>query len=141
MDSRRVHGEGLSHEQDYVRERLEDAGDVDEYAAADEKLRQEVRDLEHLTSGSQSADGIQPDLRVLHDNDMSTTPPAVTDGVQPDLRALHDEAEMPTERMEHRQGSALGTAANSQVDATHQVPDAEARARTVQQSGGGTTGS
>src|SRR4051794_38293387 len=52
MESRRIEGEGIAHEQDYVRERLEDAGDVDEYTEDVKKLKQEERDLERLGAGS-----------------------------------------------------------------------------------------
>jgi len=52
MESRRIEGEGLAHEQDYIRERLEDAGDVDEYTEDVKKLKQEERDLERLGAGT-----------------------------------------------------------------------------------------
>jgi hypothetical protein len=51
MESRGIHGEGVAHEQDYIRERLEDAGDVDEYTEDVKKLKQEERDLERLEAG------------------------------------------------------------------------------------------
>jgi len=39
MRSREIHGDGLEHEADYVRERLEDASDTGDYAAASERLK------------------------------------------------------------------------------------------------------
>lgn len=61
MESRRIHGEGVAHEQDYIRERLEDAGDVDEYTEDVKKLKQEERDLERLEGGpARSAGGTDP---------------------------------------------------------------------------------
>lgn len=48
MEGRRIEGEGLEHEQDYIRERLEYAGDVDEYTEAANTLRQQAKDLTAL---------------------------------------------------------------------------------------------
>ncbi len=48
MEGRRIPGSGLEHEQEYIAERLEQAGDVDEYAAAAQRLKQEATALEQL---------------------------------------------------------------------------------------------
>ena len=45
---RRIHGEGLEHEQDYIEERITYAGNTDEYAEAAKRLEQEAADLERL---------------------------------------------------------------------------------------------
>jgi len=45
---RRIRGEGLEHEQDYIEERMTYAGNTDEYAEAADRLAQEAADLERL---------------------------------------------------------------------------------------------
>ena len=45
---RRIQGEGLAHEQDYVEERMTYAGNTDEYAEAARRLAQDAADLERL---------------------------------------------------------------------------------------------
>jgi hypothetical protein len=47
-EGRRIRGEGLAHEQDYIEERMTYAGDTDEYAEAARRLEQEAADLERL---------------------------------------------------------------------------------------------
>ncbi len=45
---RRIRGEGLEHEQDYIQERLTHAGTTAEYAEAADQLERAARDLERL---------------------------------------------------------------------------------------------
>jgi hypothetical protein len=45
---RRIRGEGLEHEQDYIEERMTYAGNTDEFAEAAKRLEQEAADLERL---------------------------------------------------------------------------------------------
>jgi hypothetical protein len=45
---RRIQGEGLAHEQDYIEERMTYAGNTDEYAEAAKRLEQDAADLERL---------------------------------------------------------------------------------------------
>lgn len=105
MEGRRIHGEGLEHEQDYVRERLEQAGDTDEFEGAAERLEQELQDLQG--NGSDQA-GQASDV---------------------DITALQKQAVTPVEQMEVRQGAELDSARGSQVNPDHMTPDAEARSR------------
>ncbi len=50
MNERPIKGEGIANEQDYIEERLEDAGDVTDYARAGQKLKQDEQDIERLES-------------------------------------------------------------------------------------------
>lgn len=104
MRSREIHGDGLSHEADYVRERLEDASDTSDYAAASDKLKEELRDLQSINSGQ--------------------APPTQEAGSE----AGEASASTDEERMRLRQGSALDVTSNSVVDVEQQPPEAEARA-------------
>ena len=115
-EGRQIGGEGLDHEQEYIRERIEQAGDTDEYAEASRQLQDEVRDLNNLTSGQ----GQSP--------------------VEPGLEALDRQANLPTEGMELRQGAELDASRGSLVDPQQLPPDAEARARIRRGVGGGVMG-
>ncbi len=115
-EGRQIGGEGLDHEQEYIRERIEQAGDTDEYAEASRQLQDEVRDLNNLTSGQG-----QPQ-------------------VEPGLEALDRQANLPTEGMEFRQGAELDASRGSLVDPQQLPPDAEARARIRRGVGGGVMG-
>lgn len=104
MRSREIHGDGLEHEADYVRERLENASDTSDYAAASERLKDELSDLQSINSGQgQPAHG-------------SESPAA-------EASASTDE-----ERMRLRQGGELDVTTNSVVDVEQHPPEAEARA-------------
>ncbi len=107
MESRGIHGEGLEHERDYIEERIDDAGDTGDYAAASEKLKQEERDLAAMAGGqgASKADG--------------------------DSGALRREADVGGDRLQHRQGAQLEATSRSQVDLDQQPPEAEASAGTV----------
>ena len=115
MRSREIHGDGLEHEADYVRERLNDASDTNEYAAASERLEEELRDLQTINS--------EPDR------------PAQSSGSPPAAASVSTDEE----RMSLRQGGALDATNNSPVDPEQQPPEAEARAgitERINQSGG-----
>ena len=118
MEGRRIGGEGLEHEQKYIRERIEQAGDTDEYAEAAEVLEEEVRDLEVLEDRVE-AGGAQPG----------------------NLEELREEANLPGDRSATRQGADLDALQGSQVDLEQQPPDAEARARLTDRLEGGPGGS
>jgi len=118
MEGRRIRGEGLEHEQDYIRERLEQAGDVDEYTEAAEVLEQESKDLQSLENRSE-----QP-------------------GRSGDTSTLRQTATMPVEQDELRQGAALNVSSGSSgADPQQLPPDAEARGQVVSQLDGGSGGS
>ena len=116
MEGRPIRGEGVDHEQDYIRERIEQAGDTDEYAEASRVLQDEVRDLQSLSSGTDQADA------------------------SPALETLQQQASTPIGRQEFRQGAELDASSGSQVDVEQNPPEAEAQARTVGQLGGGSMG-
>ena len=123
-EGRQIGGEGLDHEQEYIRERIEQAGDTDEYAEASRQLQDELRDLNNLSAGSREA---------------------LTSGqgqpqVEPGLEALDRQANLPTEGMELRQGADLDASRGSLVDPQQLPPDAEARARIRRGVGGGVMG-
>ena len=46
---RRIRGEGVAHEQDYIEERITYAGNTDEYAEAAERLADVSEELDELT--------------------------------------------------------------------------------------------
>ena len=46
---RRIRGEGVAHEQDYIEERITHAGNTDEYAEAVERLADVSAELDELT--------------------------------------------------------------------------------------------
>lgn len=48
-DGRRIRGEGLAHEQDYIEERITYGGDTDDYAEAADRLEQASEDLKRAT--------------------------------------------------------------------------------------------
>lgn len=48
MEGRRLRGEGIENIQDYIEERMTEAGDVDEIAESNEQLEEELRDLRGL---------------------------------------------------------------------------------------------
>ena len=114
MEGRRIHDEGLEHEQDYVQERIEQTSDSDEFAEAAQRLRDEVQDLEGSTGNPGAS------------------------GAEPELNALRRQATTPVERMEVRQGGELDASRGSPVDPEQQPPEAEARTRVVDGTGGGT---
>ncbi len=118
MDGRRIRGDGLDHEQDYVRERIEQVGGTDDYAEAAETLEDELEDIDAAQRGAPQ--GSQED-------DQS-------------LAQLRQMANMPVERGELRQGDALDVTTNSVVDVQQLPPEAEARSRTKSQLEGGTGG-
>ncbi len=118
MDGRRIRGDGLDHEQDYVRERIEQVGGTDDYAEAAETLEDELEDIDAAQRGAPQ--GSQED-------DQSLT-------------QLRQMANMPVERGELRQGDALDVTTNSVVDVQQLPPEAEARSRTKSQLEGGTGG-
>ena len=114
MEGRPLHGEGLEHERDYIEERLEDAGDVDEYTEEAQRLRQETHDLQALTGEGGTARA--------NAGSSSTSGESAADqgGTSTDA-----------ERLRLRQGAQLEATAGSQVDLDQQPPEAEARARHV----------
>ena len=116
MESRGMRGEGLEHEQDYIQERLVNASQTDEYAEAARTLEDERRELDALMARRGATDA------------------------EPNLEALINDAQLRVDRMQLRQGGEIG-AADSPVDLNQQPPEAEARARTSSQMGGGATGS
>ena len=118
MDGRRIRGDGLDHEQDYVRERIEQVGGTDDYAEAAETLEDELKDIDAAQRGAPQ--GSQED-------DQS-------------LAQLRQMANMPVERGELRQGDALDVTTSSVVDVQQLPPEAEARSRTKSQLEGGTGG-
>jgi hypothetical protein len=115
MEGRRIPGDGLRHEQEYIRERIEQAGDTDEYAEAAGVLEQELQDL-RSGGGQESQAG------------------------DPSDSALRQTANMPVEGGELRQGPALDVPARSGVDPDLLPPQDEARARVKSQLEGGTGG-
>lgn len=119
MEGRRIRGDGLEHEQDYVRERLEQAGDVDEYTEAAEALDQESKDLEALEEGGEQ-------------------PGRTGAGASATLRQA---ASMPVEQNELRQGAAMNISTGSGADPERLPPDAEARSRLRSGLDGGMGGS
>ncbi len=92
MEGRRIHGDGLDHEQDYVRERIEQAGDTDEFAAASERLQQELQDL-----------GASDETQQTQAGDV-------------DVAALQTQAVTPVEQMEVRQAGSVDAARQAPVD-------------------------
>jgi len=112
MEGRRIHGEGLDHEQDYVRERIEQAGDTDELAAASERLQQELQDL-----------GASGEAQQTQSSDI-------------DVGALQTQAVTPVEQGELRQAGSLDAAQQGAVDPDQLPPTAEARSR-IDAGGGG----
>ena len=50
MDSERIPGSGIEHEQNYIQERMINASDVDELGEQNEKLKDELRDLNGASS-------------------------------------------------------------------------------------------
>ena len=114
MEGRAIPGDGLEHERDYIEERLEDASDVNQYAEEDQRLQQEVRDLQALTEQGGAAGG---------NAGSSATGSESTD----DQGGTSTDAE----RMRLRQGTQLEATAGSQVDLDQQPPEAEARAQHV----------
>ena len=118
MDGRRIRGDGLDHEQDYVRERIEQVGGTDDYAEAAETLEDELEDIDAARRGA----------------------PQGSQGDDPSLAQLRKMADMPVERGELRQGDALDVTTSSVVDVQQLPPEAEARSRTKSQLEGGTGG-
>ncbi len=116
MEGRRIRGERIDHEQDYVRERIEQTGGTADYAEAADTLKEELHDL---TSPSQG----------------DTTPAGSAD-----TDMLRSEAGVPTEGMDVRLGDALDPTTNSPIDPEQLPPDAEARARVTAGMEGGTGG-
>jgi hypothetical protein len=114
VEGRPLHGEGLEHERDYIEERIEDAGDVDEYTEAAQTLKQEQRDLQALAGQGGAAGG----------NAGST---ATEDAGAGDQGGTSTDAE----RMRLRQGTQLEATSGSQIDLDQQPPEAEARAQHV----------
>ena len=108
MESRRIPGEGIEHEENWIEERLEDASDVDEFAVASQKLKQEARDLQNLTAGQ----GNQ--------GSTSSQDPLIA------------EANLPVDRMQARQGAGLDASASSQRDPNQAPPESEARSATTE---------
>jgi hypothetical protein len=104
-EGRRLHGDGAENLQDYVEERATYGTDSDEFAEANERLQQELADLQ--SAGQEQA---QPQA-------------------QPNTEALIDEAQLPADQMDLRQGSDREAGAGSQVDFDKLPPDAEARSR------------
>jgi len=105
MEGRRIRGDGIDHEQDYVRERIEQTAGTADYAEAADTLKEELRDL--------------------------TSPPAQAAGAADavDTDRLQREATLPTEGMDVRLGDALDATVNTPFDPEQQPPEAEARAR------------
>lgn len=101
-EGRPLHGDGMENLQDYVQERLTYASDSDEYAEANQRLQQQLADLEAL----QQERG-RPEAR-------------------PDIDALINEAQLNVDRL---RGNAAGieTGSGSQVDFDKLPPDAAAR--------------
>ena len=118
MDGRRIRGDGLDHEQDYVRERIEQVGGTDDYAEAAETLEDELEDIDAARRGA----------------------PQGSQEEDPSLAQLRKMADMPVERGELRQGDALDVTTSSVVDVQQLPPEAEARSRTKSQLEGGTGG-
>ena len=114
MEGRAIPGDGLEHERDYIEERLEDASDVNQYAEEDQRLQQEVRDLQALTEQGGTAGG--------------NAGPSATGG---ESTADQGGTSTDAERMRLRQGTQLEATAGSQVDLDQQPPEAEARAQHV----------
>ena len=114
MEGRAIPGDGLEHERDYIEERLEDASDVNQYAEEDQRLQQEVRDLQALTEQGGTAGG--------------NAGSSATGG---ESTADQGGTSTDAERMRLRQGTQLEATAGSQVDLDQQPPEAEARARHV----------
>lgn len=48
-DGRRIKGEGLEHEQDYIEERLTYSSSTNEYAEAAEQLKRDSEEIDRLT--------------------------------------------------------------------------------------------
>ncbi|HEY1014085.1 MAG TPA: hypothetical protein VGE07_15340 [Herpetosiphonaceae bacterium] len=48
-DGRRIRGEGLAHEQDYIEERLTYGSSTNEYADAAEQLKRDSEEIDRLT--------------------------------------------------------------------------------------------
>lgn len=105
MEGRRIRGDGIDHEQDYVRERIEQTAGTADYAEAADTLEEELHDLASPPAREASA----------------------ADAVDTDR--LQREATLPTEGMDARLGDALDPTTNSPVDPEQLPPDAEARTR------------
>ena len=119
MEGRRIKGDGIEHEQDYIKERIEQAGDTDEYAEAADVLEDELQDLKALNAqGGQTGQS----------------------GASGAGNAVRETANIPVAGDELRQGAALDITTNSVVDTRQLPPDAEARSRTTSQLEGGTGG-
>ncbi len=114
MESRRIPGEGLEHEQNYIEERLIDASNMDELAAQSEQLKAELSDLRSQSS---------------QDSTQETSD-----------RALEATANIPTEQSDV--GSQARTvAAVGPVDPEAMPPISSARSTVVNDTGGGNLGS
>ncbi len=104
MDSRSVPGEGITHEQNWVEERLTEATNTDEFAAAADRLEQEVRDLQAPATGGGAGGAV------------SATGPS---DIQNQSRG---------DRMSVRTDAHLDPGRGGQIDPDQAPPEAEARA-------------
>lgn len=105
MEGRRIHGDGLDHEQDYVRERIEQTAGTADYAEAADTLKEELHDITSPPArGANAADLVDTDQ-------------------------LQSAATVPTEGMDVRLGDALDATANTPFEPEQLPPDAEARTR------------
>jgi len=117
MRSQQIPGDGIEHEQNYIEERMINAGKTDELAANAEQLKDEVRDLQNLSSNP-SSDSAQE-----ASND-----------------ALKATANIPTGGRDVV-GESRAAAPGAPVDGEQLLPTSEARSRVVSSSGGGEMGS
>jgi hypothetical protein len=113
MESRRIPGRGIEHEQNYIEERMIDASNTDELAAQNEQLKDELRDLQGLTASRQSAEASEDALTTAADRPL-------------------DDGEMASE--------AATAASVGPVDVEQLPPSAEARARIQKDAGGNQMG-
>jgi hypothetical protein len=117
MRSQHIPGDGVEHEQNYIEERMINAGKTNELAAQSEQLEDEVRDLQNLSTNRSSGSSQE----------------ASSD-------ALRATANMPTGSGDVI-GESRAAAPGAPVDGEQLLPTSEARSRVVSGSGGGEVGS
>lgn len=117
MRSQHIPGDGIEHEQNYIEERMVNAGKTNELAAQSEQLKDEVRDLQNLS-----------------------TNPSPDSSQEASNSALKATANIPTGSGDIV-GQSGAAAPGAPVDGEQLLPTSEARARVVSGSGGGEIGS
>ncbi len=104
MESRRIPGDGLEHEQNWIEERLIDSSNTDELAEASERLEEAVQDLQATGTGSSGQQVVAGDTAVQSN-------------------------QVGGDRMATLGGDQLDPARGSSLDPDQLPPENEARAR------------